>query len=155
MKYVLAKITTATLLAAFIVSGCDGQQNQSNVDRAQTTSIQAERDLEIAKTVAEAEYRIYKIENENRLERYERSIEQGKEAIRNETNPGVKARLQARLSEHERVHRNLHREINDFKTSSGENWEEFRENFSDRMDALSDSLGNFPSRMRTTSLLDR
>jgi hypothetical protein len=150
MKNLLAKITTATLLAAFIVSGCDGTQDQNRVDRAQTTSIEADRDLEIAKTEMEAEHRIYKVENESRLARYERSIEQNKQEIRNESNPEVRARHQARLGEIERMHRDLKREMNSYQASGRESWEDFRENFSDRMDALGDSLSNFSTTSRTT-----
>ena len=151
MKYLIAKITTATLLAAFVVSGCDGTQNQNRVDRAQTSSIEAERDVEIAKAEVEAEHRIYKLENENRLTRYEQSIEQKKQEIRNESNPEVRARHQARLGELERMHRDLHREMNSYQASDRGNWEDFREDFSDRMDALGDSLSNFSTTSRTNT----
>jgi predicted nucleic acid-binding Zn-ribbon protein len=151
MKYLIAKLTTATLLAAFIVSGCDGPQNQNRVDRAQTSQIEAERDLDIAKTEVEAEYRIYKIENENRLMRYERAIAQNNDAIRNGSTQQVRDKLQARLDEHERAHRSLQREMTAFRTSGRESWKDFRDSFSNRMDALGDSLSNFPATSRTAT----
>lgn len=56
MKCSIVIVTTFTLIAAFVFSGCDRQSNK--MERAETSVIEANRDLEIAKAKVEAELRI-------------------------------------------------------------------------------------------------
>ena len=75
--------------------------------------------------------------------RYNRNIEEIKQRINNESDSEHRARLQARLDEHEAKHRELRRDMDNFEISGRENWDDFKNSFSSRMDDLGDSLNNF------------
>jgi hypothetical protein len=149
MKYAIVIATTITLIAALALSGCDTQSNK--LERAETSVIESNRDLEIAKTEVEAEWRIYRSENSNRIVEYNRTIEDIKQQISNEPDSAVRARHEARLAEHEATHRDLKREMDNYKVSGRDNWDKFQDSFSERMDDLGDSLNDFFSSSRTTS----
>jgi len=141
MKYSIGIFTTITLIAAFAFSGCDRQSD--SMERAETSAIEANRDLEIAKTEVEAEYRIFKTENENQLTRHNRTIEEIKREIDNEPDRDVRAGLETRLEEHKENHRELKRDMENYEVSGRDNWEDFKDSFSDRMDDLGNSLNDF------------
>ena len=143
MKYSIGILTSVILSAAFVLTGCDTDRQSSQTESAETSVIEAERDLEITRAEVQAEYRIYKLENENRLQRYERTIEGIKEDINNESDRDERARLETKLNEKEAKHSELKREIDNFNPSGRENWDNFRDSFSDRMDDLGDSLDDF------------
>ena len=113
------------------------------MERAETSAIEAERDVEIARSEVEAEYRIFKTENESRLAEHNRTMEEIKQRIDNESDRDVKARLQTRLDEHKADHRELKRDMDSYKVSGRDNWDDFKDSFSDRMDDLGDSLNDF------------
>lgn len=141
MKYSIAILTTIALMAALVLSGCDNSDNK--VQDAETSAIEADRDLEIAKTEVEAELRIYRTENENRLAQYEQRIEEIKRDIDNESDAQRRAELEAKVDEHQATHRNLTRDMNNYRVSDRENWSSFKNSFTSRMDNLGDSLDNF------------
>ena len=149
MKHTIVLFTTAVLFAALIFSACDSRSNK--LERAETSVIEANRDLEIAKSEVEAELRIYRNENANRRMEFNRTISEIKPKIENETDSEIQARLESRLNRHEATHRELKREIDNYRVSGRDNWNDFKDNFSNRMDNLSDSLNTFFSNNRTTS----
>jgi len=149
MKHSIGILTTITLIAALVLSACDNRSD--SMQDAETSVIESNRDMEIAKAEIEAEYRIYKLENENRLDRYNRTIEGLKEDIRNESDQEAKARLETRHNEKVRKHRELKRELDNYNVSGRENWNDFKDSFSSKMDDFGDSLDNFFSTSRTTS----
>jgi len=141
MNYSIGVLTTVTLLAAFVYSGCDSQSDKR--ERTESTAIEANRDMEIAASEIEAEFRIYRIENENRLKEYERAIEEIKQEINNEPDREVKDRLESKLEEIEENHSGLKSDMDDYEVSESENWEDFKDSFSNKMDDLGDSLEEF------------
>ncbi len=147
MKYSIGILTTITLISALVLSGCDGQSNK--VENAETSVIEANRDLEIARSEVEAEYRIYRTENEERMVDNNRTIEDIKERISNETDSEVRARHETRLQEYEVKQRELKREMDNYNVSGRENWNSFKNSFSNRMDDLGDSLDDFFSTRNT------
>ena len=149
MKYSTGIATSIILIAAFALSGCDTQTNK--VERAETSAIEANRDVEIAKTEVEAEYRIFRTENENKLTRHNRAIEEIKQKINNEPDRDVRARLQTKLDKQQENHRELKRDMDNYKVSGRDNWNDFKDSFSDRMDDLGDSLNDFFSTSSTVS----
>jgi ribosome-interacting GTPase 1 len=149
MKYSIGILTTVTLIAALVLSGCDSPSNK--MENAETSVIEANRDLEIAKSEVEAELRIYRIENADRMTEYNRTIEEIKEKINNESDSEVRVRHETRLEEYETKHRELKREMDTYRVSGKENWDNFKDSFSDRMDDLGDSLNVFFTTSRTTS----
>jgi hypothetical protein len=149
MKYPIAIATTITLIAALAFSGCDQQSNK--VEKAETSVIEAERDLEIAKTEVQAELRIYRAENSERIVEYNRTIGEIKQQISNEPDSEVRIRHEKRLAEYEATHRDLKREMDNYQVTGRDNWDNFKDSFSDRMDDLGDSLNDFFSSSRTTS----
>ena len=149
MKHSIGILTTITLIAALVLSACD--ERSDSMQDAETSVIESNRDMEIAKAEMDAEYRIYKLENENRLDRYNRTIEGLKEDIRNEDDQEARARLETRHNEKVRKHRELKRELDNYNVSGRENWNDFKDSFSSKMDDFGDSLDNFFSTSRSTS----
>jgi hypothetical protein len=94
MKYSIGILTTVTLIAAFVLSGCDSPSNK--MENAETSVIEANRDLEIAKSEVEAELRIYRAENANRIMEYNRTIRNKAKITMNlieKSEPGLKQNL--------------------------------------------------------------
>jgi predicted nucleic acid-binding Zn-ribbon protein len=149
MKYSIVMLTTITLIGAFVLSGCDRPSDK--VERAETSVIEAERDLEVAKTEVEADVRKYRAENSDRIAEYNRKIDEIKQRINNETDMEARARYQTRLERHEATHRDLKREMDNYNVSGRENWDSFKNSFSDRMDDLGDSLNDFFSNSTTNT----
>ncbi len=93
MKYSIGILTTVTLIAAFVLPGCDSPSKK--MDKAETSVIEADRDLEIAKSEVEAELRIYRAENAERIQEYNRTISGIKQKIENESDLEVRERKTA------------------------------------------------------------
>ena len=152
MKHSTGILTTITLIAVLVFTGCDRPSNQSNqMENAETSVIESNRDLEIAKAEVEADYRKYKLENENRMSEYNRTIDEIKQEIENESDTEVRARHENRLQEYEVKQRELNREMDNYRISGRESWNSFKDSFSNRMDDLGDSLDNFFSTSGTTT----
>ena len=152
MKNLIGILTTVTLIAAFILSGCDRPSDRSDrVEDAEVSVIEAERDLEIATSEVEAEVRIYRAENSDRIMEYNRTIGDIKQRINNETDSEVKARYETKLDGYEETHRELKREMDNYSASGRENWNDFKDSFSNRMDDLGDSLDDFFSTSGATT----
>lgn len=149
MKYPIIILTAVTLIAAFILSGCDSPSNR--MENAETSVIEADRDLEIAKSEVDAELRIYRAENEDRIVEFNRTISEIKQEIENESDAEVRAELEEKLDEVEASHLELKREMDNYIASGRDNWDEFKDSFSDRMDDLGDSLENFFLTPNTTT----
>lgn len=149
MKYSIGILTTVALFAAFILSGCDRPSNK--MEDAETSVIEANRDLEIATSEVKAELQIYRAENANRMVEYNRTIEEIKQKINNESDSEVRARHETKLERYEANHRDLKHEMDNYKVSGRENWDDFKDSFSDRMDDLGDSLNDFFSTASTTT----
>ena len=147
MKYSIGILTTVTLFAAFVVLGCDSSSNE--MERAETSVIEAERDYEIAKTEVEADLRKFKVEKESRIAENEQNIEEIKLEINNESNSELRSNHQQRLDRHVATNRQLKRELDNYNVSDRNNWNNFKNNFETRMDDLGDSLNNFFSRSTT------
>lgn len=105
--------------------------------------MQDERNDEIERAEVQAEYGIYKTENEKRMMRYERRIQNLKREISNESDMETRERLEMQLEDHEEIHQELKQEMNDFEVSERDDWDEFKNDFSDKMDDFGDSLDNF------------
>jgi len=149
MKHSTGILTTITLIAVLVFTGCDRPSNQ--MENAETSVIEANRDLEIAKAEVEAEYRIYRTKNADRMTENNRTIEDIKEKISNEPDSEVRARHENRLQEYEVKQRELNREMDNYRVSGRESWNSFKDSFSNRMDDLGDSLDNFFSTSGTTT----
>lgn len=141
MKYSLVIVTTITLIAAFVLSGCE--QPSDKMEEAEISVIEANRDMEIAKSEVEADLRIFRAENEDRITGYNQTIGEIKRKINNETDSEVKASLERKLQEYEATHRDLKREMDTYTFSGRDNWNDFKNSFNRRMDALGDSLNDF------------
>ena len=149
MKYSIGILTTITLIAALVLSGCDNQSNK--MQDAETSVIESNRDMEIAKSEVEAELKIYRTENAELIMEHNKTISEIKQKINNESDPEVRARLETRLNEKEAKHRELKREIDNYRVSDNENWNNFKDSFSSKMDDFGDSLDNFFSSSRTAT----
>lgn len=141
MKHAIHILATLTLSAGFIMSGCDSSSNK--MQDAETSVIEANRDLEMAISKVEAELGIYRAENGERIMEYNRTIAEIKRKIDNEPDMDVKVRLEKKLAEYQITHRELEREMDNYKATGRENWDDFKKSFSNRMDDLGDSLDDF------------
>lgn len=141
MTYSIKVLTIITLTGVFILSGCDQPSNR--MERAETSVIEANRDLENANSDMNAELSTYRVETENRIVGYNQTIEEIKQKIVNETDLEVKQTLERKLSEIEDTRRELKLDMDNYRVSDRENWDEFKDSFSNRMDELGNSLENF------------
>lgn len=141
MKHLLSTLASVTLIAGFIFSGCDSPSNK--MQDAETSVIEANRDLEMAKSEVEAELKMYRADNDERIMEYNRTINEIKKKISNESDMEIKVKLEKKLAEFEETHRELEREMDNYKASGRDNWDNFKDSFSNRMDDLGDSLDDF------------
>lgn len=141
MKHLLSILATLTLIAGFIFSGCDSPS--SKMQDAETSVIEANRDLEMAKSEVEAELKMYRAENDERIMEYNRSINEIEQKIENEPDMDIKVRMEKKLAEFEATHDELEREMDNYKASGRDNWDNFKDSFSNRMDDLGNSLEDF------------
>ncbi len=141
MKHLLSTLASVTLIAGFIFSGCDSPSNK--MQDAETSVIEANRDLEMAKSEVEAELKMYRADNDERIMEYNRTINEIKKKISNESDMEIKVKLEKKLAEYETTHRALEREMDNYKASGRDNWDNFKDSFSNRMDDLGNSLEDF------------
>lgn len=152
MKYSTGILATVTLIAAFVMPSCDRPSN--NVENAETSVVEANRDLEIARTELESELGIYRSEHANRIKGNNRTIGELKQQINTESDSDIRERHELRLEEYEQTNSELKREIDNYKVSNRENWDDFKDSFSGRMEALGDSLDNFFTNSGTTTSIN-
>lgn len=149
MNYSKIIIPTLTLITAFLLTSCD--LKTSKVEKAEISVIEAQRDLEIAKNEVEAELKIYRAEAAERIKEFNRDISKIKQKIDVETDKKVKLKLETQLNEYEASLRTLKSEMDNYKASGKENWEDFKDSFSNKMDDLGNSLMNFFTASGTTA----
>ncbi len=150
MKYSTGILTAVTLIAAFILSGCDSPSNRTQ--DSETSAIETDRNSEMAtNNEVEAELRTYRAEYDEKEMEFNRTISEIKQEIENEPDEEVRAELEEKLDEVEASHRELKREMDNYKASGRDDWDEFKDSFSDRMDDLGDSLENFFSDINTNT----
>jgi tRNA G10 N-methylase Trm11 len=146
MKKSLFLITTIALMFAFFVQSCD---RTDKMERAQTDLIEAERDLDIAQTEVAADVRIYRKETANDIRENNLAIADIKKKIQNE-DAERRASLEVRIAELEGTNSDLKREIDNYRVTNRNNWNDFKDQFSSSMDDLGSSLDNFFSRTTTS-----
>jgi uncharacterized membrane protein YgaE (UPF0421/DUF939 family) len=148
MKTSLIIFTTITVLSVLGTQACDRTSNK--MEKAQTSVIEAERDLEIAKSEIEADLRIYRQEIASKLNENNLDIANIKEKIQNEE-AEIKAAHEVRIANLERTNDNLKRQIDNFGVTNKNNWDDFKEDFNTSMDNLSNSLDDFFSKTNTST----
>lgn len=149
MKNTIITITTITIVFAFTALSCDSSPDR--MESAQTSVIEAERDVEIAKTEIESEVRIYRLETANDIRKNNLGIIVIKERIENEEGE-AKATYERRIADLERTNDNLKRQIDNYRVTNRDHWNDFKQNFSSSMDNLGNSLDDFFT--ITTSSID-
>lgn len=149
MKYTVTVLTTVTLIAGFILSGCDSSSDK--MESAETSIMEAKRDMEVASSEVQAELSLYRAENADRIKEYNLTISEIKDQIENESDNDTREKLEMRLDELETTHSELKREMNNYKADGKDNWDNFKNSFGNRMDDLGNSLDNFFSTTGTTS----
>lgn len=149
MKYSNIVLTTIMMFTVFAMAGCDSSSEK--MDDAESSVIEANRDLEIAANEVVEEVRVYRLENAERFRGFNRTTSDIERQIENEPDQEVKDRLESKLEELEETQRELNRELDNFQVSESNNWDEFKDNFSSRMDDLGDSLNDFFAAANTTN----
>lgn len=146
MKISIGILTLMLLSSAFVLTGCDRPGDK--MQDAETSVIEANRDLEIATSEMEAELQIYRTENSERIMENNRTIGEIKQRISSETDSEVRSRHQTRIDRYEETNSELKREIDNYSVSDRDNWDNFTSSFDSRMSDLSNSLNNFFSTSR-------
>ncbi len=148
MKKSIFILTTFAIMFAFIAQSCDSSSNE--MQRAETDVIEAERDLEIAKSEIEADVRIYRQEMASEIRENNLEIAEIKKQIQRGDNDS-KAANEVRIAELERMNDSLKREIDNYSVSDRDSWNTFKDQFGSNMNDLSNSLDNFFSRTSTST----
>ena len=148
MNKSLLVIITLTLFAVFLTHACD--RSSSNLENAETSVIEAEKDLEITKSEIEAEVGIYRQEIAKDIRENNVDIADIKRKIQDE-DAETRAAYDVRIANLESTNNDLKREIDNYSISSRDNWDGFKEDFTNSMDDLGNSLDDFFSR-NTSSL---
>lgn len=149
MRYLTGILTTVTLIAAFALSGCDSSSNR--MDTAETSEIETDRSSEIAASEVQEEVRVFRLENADRFREFNRTTTEIERQIENESDEEVKDRLETKLDEFQNTQNELKREIDNYQASNNDNWDEFKDSFSSKMDSLGDSLNDFFSNAGTNT----
>jgi hypothetical protein len=136
------------LISAFVIQGCDRASNQ--MERAETSVIEAERDANISMNELHAEIQIYKLEVEKDITENNLSIAGIKREIQNEDLGDARDAYTVRIEELERTNRNLKRQIDNYSHTTKDNWNEFKSEFSSAMDDLENLLDDFFSTPTTS-----
>lgn len=148
MKKSIFVITTITIMFALTALSCDS--NPDRMERAETSVIEAERDVDIAQTEIESEIRIYRQEIANDIRENNMAIAEIKEKI--ETEEGdIKETYETRIADLERNNDNLKRQIDNYRVTNRDHWNDFKQDFTNNMDDLGNSLDDFFT-TTTTSL---
>ena len=140
MKKSVFIVTIFAIMFAFVAQSCD--RSHDSIESAETTVIEAERDLEIAHSEIEAEVRIYREETANDIRENNLAIAGIKEKIQHE-DADVKAANEVRIADLENTNRDLKRQIDNYSISNRDHWNSFKDQFSSDMDDLGSSLNNF------------
>ena len=148
MKKSIYIVTTFAIMFAFIAQSCD--RSHDRMESAQTSVIEAERDVDIAKSEIEADVQIYRLEAANDFRENNLAIADINRKIQDEDTETREA-YEVKIAELERTNRDLKRQIDNYRATSRDHWNEFKSDFSSSMDDLSNSLDDFFPRT-TTSL---
>jgi len=140
MKKSIFFLTTITIMFAFIAQSCDRSDNK--MEKAQTSVIEAERDLEIAQSEIEADVRIHRQEIANEIKENNLAIDDIKKKIQDEE-PEVRAAHEVRIASIESTNSDLKRQIDNYRVTNRDSWVTFKEEFSSSMGNLGDSLDDF------------
>jgi hypothetical protein len=135
----IKKIGLIILTAGILITLITGFNYVTKENDAELSVIEANRDFEIVKIEVEAELGIYRAKNAERIMEYDIAIGEIKQKIKNESDGSVRKRLETKLDGYEATHRQLKREIDNYKASGKENWDDFAASFSSRMDELGNS----------------
>jgi len=141
MKNRLPVFITALLLIIAVFSGCNDREY--SVENAETGVIEAERDLEIATAEAQAEVRIFRQEMNNQIVENNRNISTIKERILNEEDTTKRSEYEERITDLEKTNQDLKQQLDGYNHTNRENWDDFRDGFSNNIDNLGDSLDDF------------
>lgn len=147
MKKSLIVITTLALLSVFVMQACN--RSSDDLEKAEISVIEAERDLEIAQSEIEAEVRMYRQETANKINKHNAAIAEIKRKIQDEK-AEIKAAHEVRIAKLESTNDDLKRQIDNYSISNSDSWDDFKEEFTSSMADLGNSLDNFFTKSATS-----
>ncbi len=139
--------TTLAMMFSFIAYSCSSTPDR--MESAQADLIEAERSADMDRSEIEADLRIYRQETAETIRENNVSIAEIKEEIAEEE-ADIRAVNEVRIADYERTNRDLKRQIDNYRITNKENWNEFKADFSSSMDDLGSSLDDFFSRPTTS-----
>jgi hypothetical protein len=147
MKTSQILIITTILFTIFVTQACDRSSN--DLENAETSLIEAERDLEIAQSEIEADVRMFRQEMASEIRENNVAITDIEKKIQDEK-ADVKAAYEVRIAEFEQENNDLKREIDNYSITDRDSWDDFKDQFSSSMNDLGNSLDDFFSEPTTS-----
>jgi hypothetical protein len=146
MKNSFLIILAMALTSVLVIQGCD--RNSTQQER-ETSVIQAERDMDIARSELQAEIKIYRLEAENGFRENNLSIAEIKQEIQTKEITTRAAHIE-RVEDLERTNLNMKRQLDNYKHTTQVHWNAFKKDFSSAMNDLESSLDDFFSAATTS-----
>jgi hypothetical protein len=147
MKNSFLIIIAMALTSVLVIQGCD--RNSTQQER-ETSVIETERDIDIARSELQAEIRIYRLEAENEFKENNQNIADIKLEIEKKESNTRAAHL-VRVVELERTNQNMKRQLDNYNYTTQVHWNAFKKDFSSAMNDLESSLNSFFSTTTATS----
>ncbi|MCC5942156.1 MAG: hypothetical protein JJU37_11505 [Balneolaceae bacterium] len=133
-------IIAVLIISPLLFSNCD--RLSQNREQAEISEMEADRDLNISRDEVAAEIQTFRIEMAGKIRGHNRSIATIKRRITG--NDGTSGIInEARIIELEAENRELRRTINNYSDLSRHNWDQFKEDFSVKIDNVGSSLNAF------------
>ncbi|MCA1801660.1 MAG: hypothetical protein LC662_04280 [Rhodothermaceae bacterium] len=140
MKKTLPIAAAILFMAAAFIAGCE--DSGQKLDKAETSVVEATRDLEIAKSEIHAEIQLFRNENTGKLAVNNRSIAEIRTGI-GKHDLAARSVYEKRINELDLTNRELQRRLDTYNDSLSVNWINFKDNFNSDMNNLRNALDNF------------
>ena len=133
-------ITSFAIVAAGIFASCDFSSER--MERVQISEIEAGREIGITRSEVQDEIQHFRIEMADKIMENNRSFADIKRKI-NRGDMTVVVTQETRINELQSENREMKRIIDNYSDLSRHNWDIFKKEFRDDMEALNNSFKNF------------
>lgn len=139
-KTIITLITSMLIVSSFLITGCNTPKEK--VENAEEKVVSAEEELEKAQDEYLADRETYRIETAEKFATNERSIAAFNERIAKEK-ASTKAQYQRDIAALNQKNSDLKKKLDDYKESGKDEWQNFKTEFNNDMEKLSQALNDF------------
>lgn len=118
------------------------ENSSQKMERTENQVMKSDRDVAMPEYELLAEVRIFRFETANEIKTNFRKIAAIQDTI-NTRNDSLRKNHEAKLKVLDNTNRQIKRKIDNFTASGRDEWTMFKDEFSDSMDGLANSLDNF------------